>query len=1322
MASRFWVGGAGTWDATTTHWSATTGGTAGATVPTAADDVFFDASSGTGIVATSGTSVDVCRSLNFTGYTGTFSHAAATTVTIGDATAGASSVALLMVSGMTYTPGSTTTSAFSFVSTSATQQTITFGGKAPGNLTWSAAGSWIIQGAFNATNSTWTLTSGTLNTNGNTISISAFSSGSSSARTLTLGATTLNLSGAAGAQAVFSASGIGTFTLNANTSTINLTGTATRLNVATYNLTFNNVVLSGAADQSITGGSLTFANLTRTGTAIGTDTTTLAQNITVTGTFTATGNSAVNRLLIKSSVSGTARTVTAAALSITNVDFTDITGAGAGTWSGTSIGDAAGNSGITFTTPVSRFWVGNGGSWNATTHWSATSGGASGATMPLPHDNVTFDANSFSSTAQTITTNSTPRMGKNVSFAAVINTPTLDNSSAPQTVYGNLTMGSIAFNASDSITLGGRGAQTLTTAITLGTLIGIDAPGGTYTLQDNFTSTKNLNMANGTFTVGAHNVTIPAFTTATGTKTLNMGSGAWTVNGTGTVFTGATVTISCETSTLNISDTSTTAKTFAGNAATYNILTISGDNITITGTNTIGTLNINNAGRVTGLLLAANQTITTNVTTNGFASNLAILKSSVNTTARTLTKTSGTISLNYMSIQDSTATGGAAWYAGANSTNVSNNTGWVFTAAPVILTYTQTATARIGAIRTNTQTATARISRVFTRTQTATARIGNINIKTQTARAFIVPPHNIQKSYLYKVYNNGRYLGLLPNVVSDFGYAQDINTAGTQISVKVGVSSDSSNQPSQGALTDESSVNFTDESGNDILTEGAVGIVGTGADTTLIKNGNKLLVYEVSGYYPNGKLMFSGQMQRWEAGFGGDNGEEGVTVVAYSDGQDLDNYLLQGSPFVNDVSSTTHNATYSINQLVGSKGGTTSNFVGQTFTTGSTITNVGAIGVLMEGAAVAASVTLKLWPSVAAANAGTGLLASSNLSVTGVGSTAVESVFAFSSPVTVTSSTQYFFTLEAATGSVIPVDYNSTAPYAGGDMYTKTTFGSYTITPSDTVGSLSDLSFKTYRSAGATTASFSSVDPSTGMLESIIDAYRSQGGVISYNSSTIDPTGLSLSYTFNTAKTYDGLQKALELSPDGFYYYVDVGSNTLYFKNTSTTPDFTITKGKHISGLTVIATIENIKNALYFSGGLVSGANLFKTYQNADSISKYGQRLDLQSDNRVTIAGTADAIGTSFIAENQAEQYQTVVTILDRTMDITLFKPGKTIGFNGFGTFVDRLISQVVRVEYAPEFATLTLGILPPRLNPDFEKVKRGLIAEQTINNPATPS
>lgn len=79
MAQRFWVGGAGNWDATTTHWSATSGGGSGASSPTAADDAIFNSLSGGGAVSVGTRS---CLTFNATGFTGTFSLAASV-LTIG---------------------------------------------------------------------------------------------------------------------------------------------------------------------------------------------------------------------------------------------------------------------------------------------------------------------------------------------------------------------------------------------------------------------------------------------------------------------------------------------------------------------------------------------------------------------------------------------------------------------------------------------------------------------------------------------------------------------------------------------------------------------------------------------------------------------------------------------------------------------------------------------------------------------------------------------------------------------------------------------------------------------------------------------------------------------------------------------------------------------------------------------------------------------------------------------------------------------------------------------------------------------------------------
>jgi hypothetical protein len=75
MASRFWVGGTGTWDSTTTtNWAATTGGTGGQSVPGSADTVTFDASSGGGTVTLNFGGTITIQSITLGAFTGTFDN------------------------------------------------------------------------------------------------------------------------------------------------------------------------------------------------------------------------------------------------------------------------------------------------------------------------------------------------------------------------------------------------------------------------------------------------------------------------------------------------------------------------------------------------------------------------------------------------------------------------------------------------------------------------------------------------------------------------------------------------------------------------------------------------------------------------------------------------------------------------------------------------------------------------------------------------------------------------------------------------------------------------------------------------------------------------------------------------------------------------------------------------------------------------------------------------------------------------------------------------------------------------------------------------
>ena len=72
MANRYWVGGNGIWDrsTTTTNWSTSSGGAGGASTPFTSDNAIFDANSGGGTVTVNGQPIVI--NITMTGFTGVF--------------------------------------------------------------------------------------------------------------------------------------------------------------------------------------------------------------------------------------------------------------------------------------------------------------------------------------------------------------------------------------------------------------------------------------------------------------------------------------------------------------------------------------------------------------------------------------------------------------------------------------------------------------------------------------------------------------------------------------------------------------------------------------------------------------------------------------------------------------------------------------------------------------------------------------------------------------------------------------------------------------------------------------------------------------------------------------------------------------------------------------------------------------------------------------------------------------------------------------------------------------------------------------------------
>ena len=267
MADRYWVGGNGTWNATAgLKWALTSGGLGGQAVPTSADDVYFDAGSGTVNVQIG---ASTCKNLNFSGFTGTLNVASTSTLNCHGS--------LTMVP-MT----SAWTGNINFLSTTA--QTITSNGFTFDNpLTFNGVGgSWQL--ADNLTTGptrTTTLTNGALDlSSGNrTLSTGLFSSNNSNTRSILFGTGNVTITGNGGTVLqVSTATGLtytGTptinFTYSGATGTRNLRfgngGGFTETNSPNINITAGTDIVSfegGAKNFSLNGFTGTFSNNPRT--------------------------------------------------------------------------------------------------------------------------------------------------------------------------------------------------------------------------------------------------------------------------------------------------------------------------------------------------------------------------------------------------------------------------------------------------------------------------------------------------------------------------------------------------------------------------------------------------------------------------------------------------------------------------------------------------------------------------------------------------------------------------------------------------------------------------------------------------------------------------------------------------------------------------------------------------------------------------------------------------------------------------------------------------------------------------------------------------
>ena len=356
-------------------------------------------------------------------------------------------------------------------------------------------------------------------------------------------------------------------------------------------------------------------------------------------------------------------------------------------------GDCGGNTNITFTTADDWYWHEGTGNFSDYSKWyTETNGGGTqmaSTRVPLPQDTCYFDANSFDSGSQVITTDML-RIGS-VVWTGSANTPQwLNNVGTLYEWYGSYTLISgMTFSLTKTIYIMGRGTNTLDSGgQTFDRNIIINSITGRLNLTSDLsilTSSYGLSINSGIFDANDYDVTTGFFSCEdTSSATLYMGSGTWELKrNSNNWFVYTDNNIYCETSTIKISSVLTGDRDFTGGGHTYYNFwnNTTGDYaIIIKDSNTFNDFKIN-AGRKQTFETGKTQTVTT-FTAEGTSGNLITLRSTTTTNA-TLTKSGGgTIGCDYMDVDYITGSPDTTWYMGTNSTDGGHNSQIYFTDPP----------------------------------------------------------------------------------------------------------------------------------------------------------------------------------------------------------------------------------------------------------------------------------------------------------------------------------------------------------------------------------------------------------------------------------------------------------------------------------------------------------------------------------------------------------------------------------------------------------------------------------------------------------------
>lgn len=276
-------------------------------------------------------------------------------------------------------------------------------------------------------------------------------------------------------------------------------------------------------------------------------------------------------------------------------------------------------------------------------------------------------------------------------------------------------------------------------------------------------------------------------------------------------------------------------------------------------------------------------------------------------------------------------------------------------------------------------------------------------------------------------------------------------------------------------------------------------------------------------------------------------------------------------------------------------------------------------------------------------------------------------------------------------------------------------------------------------------------DEPADILKDLINQYNQLSTTIFYLPSSIDNTGLTLTCTINAMTFFEAVQEVMKFLPDLWYFRINGNGLFEFHKTDLDNVDHILHLGKEIGeNSSFKLNVGQIVNTVEIHGGDTGGGvNLFKRYSNTVSISNYGRRELIVSNQNITTTTGANLLANSILEKRLTPVRSVTVSVLDSNYnsegyDIESLRVGDSIQIRSsdMETFTSKwdsatwdlnawdygLISsvgvpfQIQQIQYNGDRATITASDMGVSQNDTIETLRRKEIVNATLKSPDQPT